>query len=69
MPRDLPLVALCAKVKVDIGPVPLTMQTLAVLTIGAAYGSRLGAATMLLYLAEGAAGQHRTRSSGDVVEA
>jgi biotin transport system substrate-specific component len=50
------LVALCAKIKVDIGPVPLTMQTLAVLTIGAAYGSRLGAATMLLYLAEGAAG-------------
>jgi biotin transport system substrate-specific component len=50
------LVAVCAKLKVDIGPVPLTMQTLAVLTIGAAYGSRLGAATMLLYLAEGAAG-------------
>jgi biotin transport system substrate-specific component len=50
------LVALCAKIKVDIGPVPLTMQTLAVLTIGAAYGSRLGAATMLLYLVEGAAG-------------
>ncbi|HEX2430090.1 MAG TPA: biotin transporter BioY [Aestuariivirgaceae bacterium] len=50
------VVGLCAKLKVDIGPVPLTMQTLAVLTIGAAYGSRLGAATMLLYLAEGAAG-------------
>jgi biotin transport system substrate-specific component len=50
------LVGLCAKLKVDIGPVPLTMQTLAVLMIGAAYGSRLGAATMLLYLAGGAAG-------------
>jgi biotin transport system substrate-specific component len=43
------LVAVCAKLKVDIGPVPLTMQTLAVLTIGAAYGSRLGAATMLIF--------------------
>jgi biotin transport system substrate-specific component len=32
------------------------MQTLAVLMIGAAYGARLGAATMLLYLAEGMAG-------------
>jgi biotin transport system substrate-specific component len=50
------LVGLCARLRVDIGPVPLTMQTLAVLMIGAAYGSRLGAATMLLYLAEGAAG-------------
>jgi biotin transport system substrate-specific component len=49
-------VAVCAKLKVDIGPVPLTMQTLAVLMVGAAYGSRLGAATLLLYLAEGAAG-------------
>jgi biotin transport system substrate-specific component len=50
------LVAVCAKIKVDIGPVPLTMQTLAVLMIGAAYGARLGMATMLLYLAEGVAG-------------
>ncbi len=36
--------------------VPITGQTFAVLLIGAAYGSRLGAATMLAYLAEGAAG-------------
>ena len=49
-------VAVCARIRVDIGPVPLTMQTLAVLMIGAAYGARLGAATMLLYLAEGMAG-------------
>jgi biotin transport system substrate-specific component len=37
-------------------PVPFTMQPLAVLLIGAAYGPRLGAATLLLYLAEGAVG-------------
>jgi biotin transport system substrate-specific component len=37
-------------------PVPMSMQTFAVLVIGAAYGWRLGAATVLLYLAEGAAG-------------
>ena len=36
--------------------VPITGQTFAVLLIGALYGSRLGAATMLAYLAEGAAG-------------
>ena len=32
------------------------MQTFAVLVIGITYGSRLGAATVVLYLAEGAAG-------------
>jgi biotin transport system substrate-specific component len=36
--------------------VPITGQTFAVLLIGALYGSRLGAATMLAYLAEGASG-------------
>ena len=36
--------------------VPITGQTFAVLLIGAVYGSRLGAATMIAYLAEGAAG-------------
>ena len=45
-----------AKMKVDVGPVPVTMQTLVILGLGAAYGWRLGAATLLLYLAEGAAG-------------
>ena len=45
-----------AKVKVDLGLVPITLQSLVVLALGAAYGWRLGAATVLLYLAEGAAG-------------
>lgn len=36
--------------------VPITGQTFAVLLIGALYGSRLGAATMIAYLAEGSAG-------------
>ncbi len=36
--------------------VPVTGQTFAVLLLGALYGSRLGAATMTAYLAEGAAG-------------
>ena len=37
-------------------PVPITMQTLVLMLTGAALGSKRGALTMLLYLAEGAAG-------------
>ena len=50
------LVAAAAHVTVIQLPVPITLQTLAVLAIGAAYGSRLGAATLALYAAEGAMG-------------
>jgi biotin transport system substrate-specific component len=50
------LLTLSAKIQVPFPPVPMTMQTLVVLLIGAAYGSRLGAATVALYLAEGALG-------------
>lgn len=45
-----------AKVQVPFYPVPMTMQTFVVLAIGAAFGWRLGGATLLLYLAEGAVG-------------
>ena len=50
------LLAVSAHIQVPFWPVPLTMQTLAVLLIGIAFGPELGAATVLLYLAEGAAG-------------
>ncbi|SDE42729.1 biotin transporter BioY [Rhodospira trueperi] len=50
------LLTVSAKVQVPMWPVPMTMQTFVVLVIGAAYGWRLGAATVLLYLAEGAFG-------------
>jgi biotin transport system substrate-specific component len=45
-----------AKISVPFWPVPMTLQTGAVALIGAAYGWRLGAATVLLYLLEGALG-------------
>ncbi len=47
-----------AKVSVPLwpSPVPITLGTFAVLTIGAAYGPRLGFATILAYLAIGALG-------------
>ena len=49
---------LAARVQVPLwpSPVPISMGTFAVLTIGAAYGPRLGVATILLYLAVGALG-------------
>jgi biotin transport system substrate-specific component len=50
------LLTLSAKVQVPFYPVPMTMQTLVVLVLGAAYGWRLGGATVALYLLEGAAG-------------
>ncbi len=48
--------AIAAKIKVPFWPVPMTMQTFVVLTVGAAYGGTLGAATMLGYLLVGALG-------------
>lgn len=50
------LLAVSAQIQVPLQPVPITLQTFAVLVIGMAYGWRLGAATVLLYLAEGAMG-------------
>lgn len=48
--------AIAAKIKVPFWPVPMTMQTFVVLTIGAAYGGTLGAGTMLAYMLVGAMG-------------
>ena len=63
LPRNLALalagsIALCvsAKIQVPFYPVPMTMQTFVVLMVGMAFGWRLGAATVLLYLAQGALG-------------
>ena len=49
-------IAVAAQVSIPLKPVPMTLQTLAILTVGFAYGSRLGAVTLLAYLAEGAVG-------------
>jgi biotin transport system substrate-specific component len=50
--------ALCARVSFQLPftPVPITLQTLAVLLTGAALGSKRGGLAMLAYLAEGAVG-------------
>lgn len=50
------LLAVAAKISIPMIPVPITMGTFAVLTIGAAYGPRLGLVTILGYMIIGAAG-------------
>jgi biotin transport system substrate-specific component len=50
------LIAAAAQVQVPMFPVPMTMQTFAVLAIAMLYGSRLGALTVIAYLVEGALG-------------
>ena len=50
------VLALSAKIQVPFTPVPMTLQTLAVLALGAAFGARLAAATVALYLVEGLLG-------------
>jgi len=50
------LVAASAWVEVPMFPVPMTMQTYTILVIGALAGWRLGAATLVAYLMQGAMG-------------
>lgn len=50
------LLTASAKVQVPFYPVPMTLQTLVVLLIGVAFGWRMGSATVLAYLAQGALG-------------
>ncbi|WP_111735484.1 biotin transporter BioY [Roseovarius amoyensis] len=49
-------IALAAQVMVPFYPVPMTLQTLAILIVGLTFGARMGAATLLAYLAQGAMG-------------
>lgn len=50
------LIALSARVQIPMWPVPMTMQTFAVLLIAMSVGGRLAAATLGLYLFQGAIG-------------
>ena len=50
------LTAICAKLKIEIGPVPITMQTFIVLLTGALLGSKIGALSQITYLLMGLAG-------------
>lgn len=50
------LLALSAKIEVPFWPVPMTLETLAVLGLAGVFGARLAVAAVLLWLAEGAVG-------------
>lgn len=50
------LLTVAAKAKVPLGIVDLNLGTLAVMGLGLAFGWRLAVATLLLYMAQGAAG-------------
>lgn len=49
-------IAVAAQISVPMFPVPMTLQTLAILIVGLTFGSRMGALTVTAYLAEGAMG-------------
>ena len=50
------LLAISSKIKIPFYPVPMTMQTFVVLSIGILFGPRLGAIVLVTYLMEGAMG-------------
>jgi biotin transport system substrate-specific component len=50
------LLTVSAKVSIPFYPVPMTLQTLALLVLGFTLGPRCAVAAVLLYLAQGAAG-------------
>ena len=50
------LLTISAKIKIPFYPVPMTMQTFVVISLGIAFGSKIGLATVILYLFEGICG-------------
>lgn len=50
------VLTIAAKISVPVFPVPVTLQSFAVAALAAAFGWRIGVATVALYIAEGMAG-------------
>jgi biotin transport system substrate-specific component len=50
------ILTISAKIQVPTWPVPVTLQTLAIAGLAAAFGARIGVATVLLYILEGMSG-------------
>ena len=50
------LLVLCSQVRIPVGPVPITFQTLGVFVLGSVLGGKRGAAACLLYLIEATVG-------------
>ena len=50
------IIAICAHIKIPCYPVPFTLQTMGVFAVAAHLGAKLGALTVLIYIAEGLIG-------------
>lgn len=50
------VITIAAKINVPVWPVPVTLQSMAIAALAAAFGARIGVATVALYLLEGAMG-------------
>lgn len=50
------ILTIAAKISVPVWPVPVTLQSFAVAALAAAFGWRIGVATVALYIAEGMSG-------------
>jgi len=50
------LLTIAAKISVPVWPVPVTLQSMAVAGLAAAFGARIGVATVALYILEGFSG-------------
>jgi biotin transport system substrate-specific component len=50
------LITIAAKINVPVWPVPVTLQSFAIAGLAAAFGLRIGLATVALYLTQGALG-------------
>ena len=61
------VLAVSAKIQTPLTPVPVTMQTFAVLLIGMAFGYKIATATVILYLIEGALGMPVFAKGGGLI--
>jgi biotin transport system substrate-specific component len=60
--------AVCARLQVPMWPVPMTMQSFGVMALALAFGSRLAAGSVGLYLVQGALGLPVFASGGGIVQ-
>lgn len=60
-------IAASAQIVVPFFPVPMTMQTFAIMTVGLLFGARFGALTVAAYLLEGLAGLPVFNAGGSVL--
>jgi len=61
------ILAISSKIQTPLSPVPATMQTFAVLLLGMMFGYKIATSSVILYLAEGAAGLPVFATGGGLV--